>query len=304
MPTGNQDKLNKIHRLAKLGSVPIYEEIQSLEDKITTTEKELTQKDQELEAEITVVSEAQNSLKAKLNNHIEEMGKILPQKLSRDDLEALKPELKGDKGDNYILTPQDKQEIADKVKVPVVEKVEKIEVIREQPIITNEIREVAIKDTPEEITDKLNVLENVLEPKVLVGWKDIQQNLRDLNARSGASRAGWGAHPLVIQNEGTIIDKVARNINFTGDGISVSRSPSGVIEVNVSVGAGGGLAVEIPSGAVDGVNVTFTVLNTPLFVVADGMIRVENQGYTYSAGTITMNPLIPPTEFIRSFYSI
>ena len=60
--------------------------------------------------------------------------------------------------------------------------------------------------------------------------------------------------------------------------------------------------VETPTGTVNGVNTTFTVLNEPKFVVIDGMIRFSTLGYTYSGGTIEVDPLIPPTSFIRSIY--
>jgi hypothetical protein len=54
---------------------------------------------------------------------------------------------KGDKGDNYNLTETDKEEIALQIEVPIVEKV-------------IEIKEVAIKDTPEEIKIKLETLKD------------------------------------------------------------------------------------------------------------------------------------------------
>jgi len=60
-------------------------------------------------------------------------------------------------GKDYILTKKDKEEIASKIRVPVVEKIiEKTEIIHEQPIVTNEIKEVAVKDTGEEIIEKIN----------------------------------------------------------------------------------------------------------------------------------------------------
>lgn len=54
---------------------------------------------------------------------------------------------KGDTGETYILSAKDKKDIAKAIDVPVVEKViEKTETIREIPIVTNEIREVATLD--------------------------------------------------------------------------------------------------------------------------------------------------------------
>lgn len=67
-------------------------------------------------------------------------------------------------------------------------------------------------------------------------------------------------------------------------------------------GGGGSVNVEVPTGVVDGVNITFTVSNTPKFVVIDGLVRRSTMGYTYLAGTITVDSLIPPTYDIFSVY--
>jgi hypothetical protein len=69
----------------------------------------------------------------------------------------------GDKGDDYVLTDQDKKDIAGSITVPVVEKViEKTETIREIPIVTEniikEIKEVAKKDDADDIRNKLETL--------------------------------------------------------------------------------------------------------------------------------------------------
>lgn len=68
----------------------------------------------------------------------------------------------GEPGKNYVLTPEDKQKIAEGIVVPVVEKIiERTEVIKEQPIVTEvhhtttEVKEVAVRDTPLEIKRKL-----------------------------------------------------------------------------------------------------------------------------------------------------
>lgn len=63
------------------------------------------------------------------------------------------------------------------------------------------------------------------------------------------------------------------------------------------------LTAEVPVGAVNGSNVTYTVSNQPLYVVADGLTRVAGQGYTYAAGVITFDALIPPVQFVISYYN-
>lgn len=70
----------------------------------------------------------------------------------------------------------------------------------------------------------------------------------------------------------------------------------------VSSSGGSGITMEVPSGTIDGSNVTFTVGNEPRFVVIDGLVRRDTKGYNYSGGTITVDPLTPPSYDIFSFY--
>lgn len=61
-----------------------------------------------------------------------------------------------------------------------------------------------------------------------------------------------------------------------------------------------GVQTETPTGDVDSSNTTFTVNNTPKFVVSDGAIYFEDEGYSIAGDTITMD--LPPSIFIRSVY--
>lgn len=67
------------------------------------------------------------------------------------------------------------------------------------------------------------------------------------------------------------------------------------------------LGPETPSGLVNGSNRTYTVSNQPKFLIIDGSTYFEGvpgaqPAYTYSGGTITVDALITPTQYIRSFY--
>ena len=133
-------------------------------------------------------------------------------------LEIDKEELKGDKpiagidypipqdGKDYVLTEIDKQEIASKIKVPIVNKIiEKTEVIKEQPIITNEIKEIAKTDKPIEIADKLNTLTEKVEKKVIKGLEITLTNLqKSIRERSGKMIHGGGISSLVAGDNITI----------------------------------------------------------------------------------------------------
>ncbi len=74
------------------------------------------------------------------------------------------------------------------------------------------------------------------------------------------------------------------------------------VGAQTSTGAGGNF--ETPSGAIDGVNDTFTVLNTPKGIVINGIWYFENDGYTLSGLTITIDSTIIPMtgSTLRSFY--
>lgn len=88
--------------------------------------------------------------------------------------------IKGEDGTDYVLTPQDKEEIASMIEVPIVEKIiEKTEVIKEQPItrITNEIKEVAVGDTPEVLVEKLNTIKSKLDASVLANLPEVDKDL-------------------------------------------------------------------------------------------------------------------------------
>ena len=130
-------------------------------------------------------------------------------------------------GKNYILTETDKQEIANKIAVPIVEKIvveKRTEVVKEQPIITNlvtnEVKEVAIAETAEVIANKLNTLEEAVERKVIKG---LEKELLYLSKRVSeiARRRGGGGGVGNIQNE-----------TFTGDGVTTSFTLSETPKTN------------------------------------------------------------------------
>jgi len=100
-------------------------------------------------------------------------------------------------------------------------------------------------------------------------------------------------------NDVPVLGGVTDDANQTISPIKIDPATGRVL---VSVIGGTSINVETPTGTVNGVNTTFTVSNAPTFVIIDGMVRFSGFGYTYSLGTITVDPLIPPTSFIRSIY--
>ena len=141
-------------------------------------------------------------LKSKVDKYIEELNLLKKEMIDKiEENVALAKngikELKGDDGKDYLLTEDDKKEIANKIKVPIVKQIiEKREVIKEQPI--NNIKEIKIENpvTGKEIVDKVNDAKN----KVLIkSIKDLpeeleklQRSIREKISSRSSSKSGGG----------------------------------------------------------------------------------------------------------------
>lgn len=73
---------------------------------------------------------------------------------------------------DYVLTKEDREQIAKQIEVPIVEKIIEIETIIEKPIVTNEIREIAMHESAEDIVKKINSL--VLEDEYKIDASHIK----------------------------------------------------------------------------------------------------------------------------------
>lgn len=89
---------------------------------------------------------------------------------------------------------------------------------------------------------------------------------------------------------------VRHDDTLTGDG--TMQNPLSV--VGGGGGGGGGFSIETPTGSVNGSNVTFTVTQTPVYIVSDGTTYFDGAGYTIAGLTVTMT--VAPSSFIRNFY--
>lgn len=102
-------------------------------------------------------------------------------------------------GEDYVLTDDDKKEIAGMIIPPVIEKViEKTEVVKEQPIhyetvkVTNEIKEVAKYEEAPVIASKLNTLTEVLSIDVIAGLNEWMKKVQRRLESGGSASAGKG----------------------------------------------------------------------------------------------------------------
>lgn len=148
---------------------------------------------------------------------------------------------KGEDGKDYVLTDIDKTEIAGKITVPK-KIIEKIEVIHEQPIIeqkiTNEIKEVAKYETADQIADKINTLEEKIEQKTIKGLLKTIENLKISiqNARMHNAKGGGGGGMGNAQHESfnvtsaTTTITLAYNIASNGNAIWANYNGANIVK--------------------------------------------------------------------------
>lgn len=145
----------------------------------------------------------------------------------------------------------------------------------------------------------------ILEDKIDDLKKEIDRlNLLIPKLKSEFVTHGGGNMSRQIRIDGTNYLTRYNDINFiSGSGVTISASTNDTTKrTDITITASGG-SVETPTGAVNGTNVTFTASNDPLYLIVDGLIKIEGIHYTYSGGTITISSTDDaPYQYIRAIY--
>lgn len=99
---------------------------------------------------------------------------------------------------------------------------------------------------------------------------------------------------IAAQDEGGALGSFT-TLNFTGAGVVASDAGGGVAEIAVAGGGGGGVSPvlnEVPAGAINGANVTFTLAAVPtaagISLFQNGLLLLLTTDYTIAGLTITM----------------
>lgn len=284
MSTKAQKRKDKLQALVLSGAtdkdLEIFDSINELEDRLDQTvaeiHDELDKKVAELKRNLPNLQDVLEQVKGKPGE---------PGETPSDDklisliTPLIPPPVIPKDGEDYVLTPDDKKEIASLVKVPVVKTekvVEKVEVIKEQPIVTEKVVQVALSDTPEVMAEKLNTLSEKLDPKVIKGLLGIIENVR-------SSAAVPPTTTFFFQNG--VQKGRAKNINIVNGSVSVAGDTATI----VLTGGGSGVTVETPPEEPDGSITNFTVSAQPQWVDTEAGHYYEGYGYSYSSGSITLD---------------
>lgn len=184
-------------------------------------------------------------------------------------------------GEDYVLTTKDKKDIAKEIEVPIVEKViEKTEVIKEQPIVTKEIKEVV---SPE-IEERLGDLESDLEELEKKSKQNINGGVRVIGGRAGIS----------LYTNGTKRG-IAQMVNLIpGIGVSLSYDYANGRN-DITINASASTSVLTATGTINDSNVTFTFTSEPAILIINGASYQQTGGaitWTYSGGTVTLSSAV------------
>lgn len=158
-----------------------------------------------------------------------------------------------------------------------------------------EIRE----ETAEAIRDRLEQLEGEerLDAKSI---KNLPDYSKDIDSIRNMPHAGSVGVNLTV---GGTFRGQTRDLIFTGAGVTSTLVGNKYVIVVSGGGGSGTTDVETPTGAVNGTNDTYTVVNEPKYIIVDGVSKFVTLHYTYSSGTITITDGVLPTQYIRSIYS-
>lgn len=226
--------------------------------------------------------------------------------------------LKGDKGDNYVITDEDKKEIvseilgsisidkiasmaSDKIdeeriakkaskyiKPVIVDKViEKTETIVEQPIHYETIKEITNnvenEDTGEQIVEKINSQDTLIKAEKVEGLKDVRKNIKELQERPATiiQGVGGGASGVRDIRGGTNITVTKVNEIYTIDSTGGGGGTPGGSDTQLqynNAGAFGG----ITGATTNGTAVTFAtdglIANNLKAATSAGFLLESNSG--------------------------
>ncbi len=130
-------RLERIIDIIKKGELGIAKYLFDIEEKV----------DEEIELKREHFNSQMEVVKGIAKDAVSEIDELDKERVKRVINAVLEEIPKPENGKDYVLTSEDKKEIASKIEVPVVEKIiEKTEVIHEQPIVTNEVKEI-VKET-------------------------------------------------------------------------------------------------------------------------------------------------------------
>jgi hypothetical protein len=222
-------------------------------------------------------------------------------------IEPLIPKVEN--GKDYVLTEQDKEDIASMAAIMAMmditlpEKViERTEVIRETPIVTEIVKEVAIADTPDKIIEKIHTSELLIKKEKIEGLEDSLSKLHETwtetetrlgDALNRARNIGGGNTEVYLNG-----NKVGTGtgLNFTGSGVGSITHDGHRATIDFSGGGGSWGSItgtlsdqtDLQDALDDKISIDGSSTTTASIPFAEG-ISIADSEYIYIGGTTSAN---------------
>lgn len=258
--------------------------------------------------QIEEVDQKIDAVGADLGRKVDAAARLAQQneKSLREGLRALKPVAGEDyqvpenglDGDNYILTESDKKEIAAMIEVPVVEKIiEKREVVREIPLVTQQIMEKAVPETGDVIARKLEALPEGRKV-VIEAIEHLRDELNEIRRFKGGGING-AANRALYQLLDVSIAGITNGQSIQWDGnqwVAYTPSSSSITFVDSEEPIGSGSTFTLASAPVAG----------SLKLYRGGARQQQGIGkdFTLSGQTITLDVGLSSGEVLLADYRV
>ena len=155
--------------------------------------------------------------------------------------------------------------------------------VDEQAIVQQIISLMPIpeEETPEEIRDMLETLEgnDRLDISAIKGVDELKDQMKVTQTVTG------GARGVFLYTNG-VKQGIISMMNIVGTGVATSVV-NGLLTITIT-GGGGGSSELVATGAINGINTTYTYTQKPAYIYSDGVAYKENGGWTWNGLTATM----------------
>lgn len=137
-----------------------------------------------------------------------------------------------------------------------------------------------------------------LDKSAIKGIDKLEEKVNEIELRPFVGKGGTSVG-IQLFVDGVRKGRVSTVNLIAGTGISLSHNAVGQRnDITITASSAGAFTVLTATGTVNGNNASFTFASKPTLVISDGASYIENVGWTWTAGTLTVTMTIPPQSNI------
>lgn len=156
-----------------------------------------------------------------------------------------------------------------------------------------EVKEIIL--TSKDLVEKINKGKSKIQKSRIEGLEDVENKTASTEKRLQNYISIGGARNTRVASNGTVVATGADTINFIGATVQTPTGNNGST-VDVIITAGGGAT--IPTGTVNGTNLTFTAATTPTIVFTEAGSYTNGFGVTITGLSIVFAAGLAPQQWV------